>query len=380
MPILKVVGSKAGIKKTIDYVKSHEKTTENLISGINCNSETATVEMLETKQNFGKESGRQCMHLVQSFNPHTCNKTAEEIHQIGKEFAEKQFAGYEVLIATHKDKLHIHNHIIINSVNLETGKKIHTSKRDLQEMKNSSDEVALKYGVAIEQKEKLNRAKINTYNHDKYKIVEQAMNQKTKKSFLIEMKTAIDEVRKKAENKNEFIFLLSEKNIKTEWKNENKYIVFTDETGHKARDKNLSKTFNANINKQSLVADFERNHKEMEEAKAPEEILKKEFAKKIGVMFGNYNLNADVMVMNEDIKAYGIEKVKTMLEMAEQRKGNGNRNLAFYYDDVRREEKKEVIKQQELKQEQKPQQQQKQKNEQQTQQKQKKENGWGMGY
>ena len=112
MAIIKVTNSKATLSKAIKYVTQEEKTEERLVSGINCTSGTALDEMKATKELFNKLQGRQYYHYVQSFSPDE-KVDYKKAHQIAQELAQNQFKGFEVLIATHKDREHIHSHIIV---------------------------------------------------------------------------------------------------------------------------------------------------------------------------------------------------------------------------------------------------------------------------
>ena len=137
MAIIKFINSKATLKTTLEYIT--KKTANILISGINCNTESAFEEMMLTKKQFNKTAGREKVHIIQSFSPQ--NKiNAKEVHEIGIKFAE-YFKNYEIVIATHTDKRHIHNHFVINTVNFETGKKIHTNKNDLEKIKEYSNKL-----------------------------------------------------------------------------------------------------------------------------------------------------------------------------------------------------------------------------------------------
>ena len=78
------------------------------------------------------------MHFIQSF-PHNEKLTHEKAHEIARELAADRFKGFEVLIATHRDKAHIHTHIIVNSVSHVDGLKFRQSKAGLQGIKNWSD-------------------------------------------------------------------------------------------------------------------------------------------------------------------------------------------------------------------------------------------------
>jgi len=101
-----------------------------------------------TKEIFNKVDGREYKHFVQSFDPKDTIDPSKA-HQLGKEFAKKTFPGYEVLIATHIDKNHLHNHFVVNSVNFEDGAKIQCSPVDLQKMKDQSDQICEREGLYV---------------------------------------------------------------------------------------------------------------------------------------------------------------------------------------------------------------------------------------
>src|SRR5699024_12866059 len=60
-------------------------------------------------------------HVIQSFKPDEV--TPEKANQVGLELSKKLAPNHEVAVYTHDDTNHVHNHIVINSVNFETGKK-----------------------------------------------------------------------------------------------------------------------------------------------------------------------------------------------------------------------------------------------------------------
>lgn len=86
-----------------------------LVSGVNCVPQSAFNEMMNTKIQYRKTDGRMYYHLFQSFHPDE-PITPETAHEIALKFAQEQFKGYEVLVATHIDREHIHSHFIVNSV------------------------------------------------------------------------------------------------------------------------------------------------------------------------------------------------------------------------------------------------------------------------
>ena len=143
----------AGIGIVLNYAMRGEKTKDGSevvhhISGINCNPMFAKDEFLATKDLYKKRDGVMFYHYIQSFAADD-KLTPEEAHQIGLEFAEKAWPGFEVVVATHTDTHCIHNHFVLNSVNTETGYKYRTKKSHLDELRNISDEFCLAHGLSI---------------------------------------------------------------------------------------------------------------------------------------------------------------------------------------------------------------------------------------
>lgn len=148
MGMIKRWSAKATPHKVAKYVTDLEKTNDNLISGYNCDWRDFANECRATNQLYGKalaDDERKYYHVVQSFSPYD-NVTPEKAHEIALKFAEKHFKGFQVLIATHTDREHIHTHFIINAVSLETGKKYHADNKSLWSMRKTSNGYCQDYG------------------------------------------------------------------------------------------------------------------------------------------------------------------------------------------------------------------------------------------
>lgn len=136
-------GSVADIEK---YLKNPEKTNFNLISGHNVSPDSIKDSFDITKNLYRKTGGVQYHHVVQSFHVEE-RISPEKVHQLGREFAEKNFKGFEVLIVTHTNERHLHNHFLINSVSLETGKKYHSNVTKMNKLKEFSNEQCSREGL-----------------------------------------------------------------------------------------------------------------------------------------------------------------------------------------------------------------------------------------
>lgn len=137
------------LKSVIDYAKNQEKTIMlRLCTGINCNVETAYEEMRRIKLQFGKADGILAHHAEQSFVPGEI--TAEKAHEIGVHFAEDMWGDrFQVLVATHIDKAHIHNHFVLNSVSFVNGKKYNGCKATYRKIRELSDKLCRENGLSI---------------------------------------------------------------------------------------------------------------------------------------------------------------------------------------------------------------------------------------
>ncbi|MBQ5764418.1 MAG: relaxase/mobilization nuclease domain-containing protein, partial [Ruminococcus sp.] len=124
-----------------------EATESKLIGGINCSPESALDEFRFVKKRFHKEDGRSYYHIVQSFSPDD-NLTPETAHEIGLKFAE-YFPGFQVLVATHTNTHAVHNHLIMNSVSFENGKKFHQSRNEMLQAKEYSNQLCREYGLSV---------------------------------------------------------------------------------------------------------------------------------------------------------------------------------------------------------------------------------------
>lgn len=227
MAIIKFINNKVSLKKTLDYISKEEKTDKKLISGKDCIPETAYEEMMTVKNMYKKLTGREKIHFVQSFSP-TDKLTYEQAHEIGRKMAE-YFKGFQVVVATHKDRNHIHNHILINTVNFETGLKFHQSKQDLQKIKEFSNTLCKEYGLTVtEQKSKVSDIKINEYQARLKGI--------SWKALLVKN---IDSVMEKSKNKYEFFKNMNQLGYKVNWSKEKLSIIYTTPNGYKCSDKKL---------------------------------------------------------------------------------------------------------------------------------------------
>jgi len=258
MAIIKVTNSKATLNKAINYVTKEEKTESRLISGQDCNSSTALEEMQATKEQFNKLDGRQYYHYIQSFAK-TENISHARAHEIAKEWAEANFKGFEVLIATHQDKDHIHTHFIVNSVSNETGMKFHSSKKDLEYFKEISNKICEREGLSIVKEKIQNPEHFISYNQGKYRMMHKLEQGRPVNSYLFNTALAVDKSIEGSKSRVDFIKTMKDQGYEVKWSDNNKNVTFKDKEGHKVRLSNLKNTFNdKRFTKEKLENEFAR--------------------------------------------------------------------------------------------------------------------------
>jgi len=138
------------LEDVIAYASREEATQlQKYVSGVNCNPETARVEMLAVKAHFGKHGGTIAYHGYQSFAEGEV--TPQQAHAIGIALANELWGDkYQVLVATHLDKAsHLHNHFVINTVSFVDGIKFHRTKQDYARMQEVSDRLCKEAGLSV---------------------------------------------------------------------------------------------------------------------------------------------------------------------------------------------------------------------------------------
>ena len=152
-PVRKPIKAHQYVTDSIAYVLSPENRhgDEKCFKAtcLNCDNggaEDLTKQFFEIRRAFKKDRERLAHHYVQSFSPNE-KVTPELAHQIGVELAEKIAPGFQVVVSTHIDRDHIHNHIILNSVNPSTGMKWVNNKTSLYSIWQESDKLCQQYGL-----------------------------------------------------------------------------------------------------------------------------------------------------------------------------------------------------------------------------------------
>ena len=221
----------SAMKAVIDYCLQQKKVADadsgrRLVSGVNCSGENAFTEFMATKTAHHKKGGMNFYHYVQSFSPAE-SVTAEQVHEIGLAFAKKAWPGHEVLVTTHTDTAHLHNHFVINSVHYENGMKLRQNPGTLTKLRSLSDGICQQHGLSVLEPYKKNGANISSRE---YRAAAKG------DSWKFKLMSDIDFVMNRSGSRADFIREMQRLGYKVTWTDERKYITFTCPNGMKCRD------------------------------------------------------------------------------------------------------------------------------------------------
>ena len=265
--INKRTNTHGAMRNCIEYVLRQDKTSELLtyVTGPYRHDEIdydlVYRTFLEEKKMWNKDTGRMYAHNIISWHKDE-QITPEQAFEFGKEFAEKWFSGFQTLVAVHKDKNHIHCHLVTNSVSYEDGRKLHNTKKDLECMKQLTNQMCRERGLTIAEKGKhfdgseIEKGEVIAWNKDKYNL----FRQQVRDSFVADCAMAVLKALENCISKEKFIEKMKQFGWNVNWTEKRKHITFQNQDGKKVRDSNLSKTFHLDISKEDLENEFDRNY------------------------------------------------------------------------------------------------------------------------
>jgi hypothetical protein len=191
------LGTTGSANRLISYAE--KKAVER--EGVDCNPEYAKSQFATTRELYGKTDGIQAHHVIQSFKPGEI--TPDQANKVGLELAKKLGKGHECVVYTHADKEHIHNHIVINSVNYENGKKLHLhGQQAIDKVRGLSDELCKERGLSVV-KEPTSKVR--------YTLAEQGILERGETSWKDELRQAIDYEKAHSKSYEDFKNNLTEK-------------------------------------------------------------------------------------------------------------------------------------------------------------------------
>ena len=265
--INKRTNTHGAMRNCIEYVLRQDKTNElfTCVTGPYCHDEInydlVYRTFLEEKKLWDKDSGRMYAHNIIYWHKDE-QITPEQALEFGKEFAENWFSGFQTLVAVHKDKDHIHCHLVTNSVSYEDGRKLHNTKKDLERMKQLTNQMCRERGLSVAEKGKhfdgsqIEKGEVIAWSKDKYNL----FRQQVKDSFVADCAMAVLKAMENCISKEKFIEKMKQFGWNVNWSEKRKHITFQNQDGKKVRDSNLSKTFHLDISKEGLENEFNGNY------------------------------------------------------------------------------------------------------------------------
>ncbi len=223
-------------------LKYAEKRAE-VSNSLDCDVDYVRNQFKATREIWGKNGGIQAHHVIQSFKPDEVD--SQKANEIGLQLAEKMAKGHEVAVYTHTDKDHIHNHIVINAVNYEDGRKFHAHGQDaIDRFRDVSDQLCKEHGLSIVEERSADV---------RYTLAEQSLLQKGETSWKDEIRTAIDSSKEQATSFEDFQERLKDQGVQATLRGKN--ITYEHlESNKKVRGSKLGLAYE----KETILDGFER--------------------------------------------------------------------------------------------------------------------------
>lgn len=224
-------GTMMGVLKYVTQACKTMLDDQWMVTGHNCVARASYLEMMTTKQQFRKTDGRQFYHFVQSF-PVEDGLTPQQVNAIGVEFAQRQFPDFEVVVATHLDTNHLHNHLVVNSVSCKDGKKLHQNAADLQRHRQVNDEICMAHGLQVLEPPK---------KHTRKKQMRPGEYQAGLRgdSWKLDLVQAINDALEYADDRESFVENMEYEGYEVIWTDTRKHITFVCPDGRRCRDSSL---------------------------------------------------------------------------------------------------------------------------------------------
>lgn len=160
------------LSNTIDYASNKNKTEEQFyVTGINCDSKNVYQDMILVKKAYNEIDNIQGFHGYQSFKEGEV--TPDVAHKIGIQLANEMWGDeFQVVVTTHLNTNHVHNHFAVNSVSMKDGHKYNYSNHEMARLRQTNDFICKEYGLSsLEEKVTRKNFDFSKYmNHDNYSV------------------------------------------------------------------------------------------------------------------------------------------------------------------------------------------------------------------
>ena len=255
--ILKAINSKSTGKGSSKGLEDYLNKENALKTGIDCDCDNWSSDFRLTKAVFDNLEGRQYKHFTQAFEKES-GLSQEEVHKAGIDLVKmcKQFEGFQAVVITHNDKEHLHNHIVINSVNSETGKKFRMSNSELKTFKKNMDNY-LKQEFNLEPT-KAKEGIVKTQDTKTHQAIKRAL-ESNYESFTLNLAKDIKKSLDESTTQEELKANLEKKDIKMDISENHNVIMFIDKNKKKVSSKKLNQIFGVEFDKNSLEKTLENN-------------------------------------------------------------------------------------------------------------------------
>ena len=248
-----------------NYLKRHQEK-EMLTTERGCTVDGVAQEFADIQRVHGSK-GNNSIHLIQSWSPkESALLTKEQVHAMGMELASRFAPGHQFVVQTHDDEPHLHNHIMINPVSLETGKRIQNKLENIRTVRNHNDDIARENGLQVlPPQEKLTRPGPNERSNriEAYRG----------RSYILDLSRKARFARSHATNYDEYLSLLGAFDIKARVEAKN-ITYFYPGHEHGKRGKNLDPDLDKSSLERKFVDNLERIKRHPELRQSLSEILK----------------------------------------------------------------------------------------------------------
>lgn len=356
MAIIKI-NNKHSFKRTLNYIGRDHATPNGgkqpaaYTSGILCSDDTqnAVQDFWLTQKTYNKTGGkRSAVEIIQSY-PNGEKVTAEQVHQLGLELAEEigklpYFSGYQMFLATHTDQRNgnMHNHLAINAVNLETGRKIQLPPEALPAIKDINDKINRAHGLSVPEKGRTTKGeerdtptanKTNTYA-----VLEAAESDKAD-SYIRDIAVKVIDVASVATSRADFVARLERQGVGVAWTDNRKYITFSDlkrqaqkAKKYKVRNQKLNQYYNLNFEKEVLDNGFEVNAARLAAEQAARKQLNNGLNNSLGAdQSGKQQSDKQVggsLQEDREISKLGLTAAESAIDRAERERAERERREA----------------------------------------------------